>query len=269
MKNFIAILLSITLCAVMLGYTIFWHAMAARLNNESIRILADARASGWEIEDGFAKATGFPGRHELQFTGTITYKGIKVLVPELHLRAFPLPGQILTIYLPQGARIEDPNDLWSIDYLEAEGPIPAHLPADITVESLRDWRDSGGGLDIHSVILRKNALAISGAGRLTLDDSLQPAGTMAVRVGGYNAFLGYLQQKNMIDGKEALIAGTVLNGLSQPDPQTGERAVGADLTLQGSSLFLGPLPLFDLPAINWPYAAGLSRAENFQMQNFE
>lgn len=80
------------------------------------------------------------------------------------------------------------------------------------------------------------------------------------------AFLGFLQRKNIIEPKEAMISGTVLTGLSQQNPETGERFLTAGFTLYNRQLLLGPLRIMEIPEISWPYDAPLSLFEREEQQ---
>ena len=120
-------------------------------------------------------------------------------------------------------------------------------------DCLRAWRQAEGKINVPAFALFKDSLKLSGSGMLSVDEDLQPAGSLKARISGYAAFLGDLRNSGLIEAKEALITGAVLNGLSQQDMETGERFIAAEIIAQNNALLLGPLPLLTFPRISWDY----------------
>jgi hypothetical protein len=176
-----------------------------------------------------------------------------------------LPGRSVTISMPQGISASGPSidgEIWSLDYLTLTGPVPTSLPGRQTMEAMRDWRDGGGKITITHFEARKKGLEVSGNGELLIDGAMQPSGYFNTMVKGYAAFVGFLQEKKLVEPRDALITSTVLNGLSAQDPEDGSRFLKASLTLQNSKLLLGPIQILTIPIVTWPY-------ENMPTENLE
>lgn len=264
-RNFMIILCAGLLLSAALGYGVFWFTVKRQIETELVHLYAQAAAAGIDIEGAMPSISGFPGKHRARFSGNIRQGGEWLQVPLMEISGFLLPGQDLMIEFPQGlsaAGINIDSDLWSLDYLSLSGPIPVALPAALTVESLRAWRNMGGVMIISAIAVRKNTLELEGYGKVELDERLQPAGYANVIVRGYAAFLGYLENKKLIDPKQNLITSTVLAGLSSQDEESGERFLKASLAIQNRRLMLGPITVFEIPPLQWPY-------EGMPIMNFE
>ncbi|MBI4031296.1 MAG: DUF2125 domain-containing protein [Proteobacteria bacterium] len=244
------------------GYTAFWFTTARAIDNEIAALYLEADKRSIIIDGVRPSASGFPGKHRISFSGLI-HNGYMILaVPALEIRGFPLPDSALEVDFPRGLSLSSDvspldgkhidSDIWSIDYLFISGIVPAMIPAAATVESLRAWRDSGAKFIIPSFALRKESLEASGKGEFFLDSDLQPSGNLALVASGHQPFLGWLQEKAMLEPKQALITSTVLNALAK-DNGDGERKIEAVLTLQNRNVLFGPLRITAIPEIDWPY----------------
>lgn len=255
-RSFIIILCAGLLLSAAIGYSVFWFTIKKQMETELAHLYPQAEASGITIEGAPFLVSGFPGKHRIRFAGKIRQGNEWLQIPLMEITGFPLPGQELVIEFPKGisaAGNEIDTDLWSLDYLSLSGPVPSFLPAALTVESLRAWRNSGGMFTISALTARKNTLEIEGYGRAELDERLQPAGYANVIVRGYAAFIGYLENKKPVDPKQSLITSTVMNGLSSQDKSSGERFLKAGLAIQNSRLLLGPVTILEIPPVQWPY----------------
>ena len=256
MRNTLAVLISGLILALLAGYTVFWHVTAARIDAQIDLFPQWAAEQGINLSGGFGKAYGFPRRHQVEFTGVLEKDGAALSIPHARISGFPLPGQEIEIDLSDGGWVDsretDP-EIWSLDQLFLTVAIPTAIPPDLTIEALRAWRAAGGRIEIGDFIIRKDSLHVRGSGMLSLDNDLQPEGSLKARIGGYAAFLGFLQGKKLIEAKQALVTGAVLAGLSRQDPASGERYIQADLTLQNGMVLLGPLSLLSVPEITWAY----------------
>ena len=247
----------LTLCAMavsfVIGFTAFWFFAADRIE-KGVAVLRDqALVAGVVLDGTFSPVTGFPGPQRLTFSGRIERHGSIVNVPALEISGLPLPRGTVTFSLPQGAVVESEKDpgLWSVKQASATFIVPIRLPSALTPEGLRSWRDHHGQLVVKKFSAAKESLTVNGNGVLMLDDRFQPTGSFNATATGFMAFLGYLQEKNLTDPRNALIASTVLNGLSVQDPKTGERTLNAVFTLQNRMLLLGPLMLTEVPPVQW------------------
>jgi len=243
-----------------IGYSVFWFKVAGIIETSVQDFYNQAYDNNIKITEDQSSISGFPGPHSLSFSGSIEKDGLVVIIPELTLTGFPFPGQDIALNVNHGFYIKSniagitlDKDAFSINALSINTTIPDTLPYAMTVEALRKWRDSRQELLIHNFYLKKSPLEITGNGTLALDENLQPKGIINIKATGHMAFAGFLQDKNIINIKAALIAGTILNGLSRQNPETGQRVLEGTITLQNQKLLLGPLQMAELPRLQWGY----------------
>lgn len=255
-RNFTAAILLTLVLSVALGYAVFWYGIAGQIDDGIKNLYAQAAHSGITVEGNPPAISGFPGKHVLHFSGTLHQDDFALHIPMLEISGFPLPGQIIGFTLPQGISVSGPSvdqSLLSLSYLGFSGPVPSSFPEATTVESLRRWRDGGGLIDIKSFEAHKESLQVSGYGQLKLDSDLQITGYSNVTVRGHIAFMGFLENKKLIDPQQKLVTTSVLGSLSSKDPESGERFLKASLAIQNRKLLLGPIKILTIPAIEWPY----------------
>lgn len=264
MKNFIAILIAGTVFSILTGYTVFWHVAAKQIETEVRGLYEQLADNGYRVEGEFPTITGFPDKHRISFSGWIESDDFSLIIPSLKIYGFPIQRQTLTVTIEDGVYLEGnsiDSDLYAIDHASVTFSLPKTLPHSITVESLREWNFTNPRIDIEHFSFQKNTLSAEGHGFLSLDDDLQPQGELTTNTEGHRAFLGFLQRKNVIDSKEAMIAGTVLNGLSQHNSETGEQYLQTIFVVRGRQILLGPLSIAEVPVIEWPYETPLSLIE--------
>lgn len=239
-------------------YTALWHWGAQKIHEQIGLIYLSAANHDITIESDFGGPSvgGFPGKHHIHFSGRIGDGRRRIDIARLDIQGFFLPGQRVKISLPQGFSLHDAwhmqdGALWSADRLDIEAVIPSPLPRTITQADMRVWHDAGGTLDITRIALRKDELTGEGHGNLHLDQDLQPAGTMNMRISGFIPFVARLRDQDYISQRDAMVAGTILSGLSQPDPETNVRYVDLPLILQNRTIFAGPLRLGMLDLVVW------------------
>lgn len=201
--------------------------------------------------------SGFPG--EITITGSVKAPYIvnglpqDVMVPAFTLRTYPFYKAQTTLILPQGAYISglEDRDIWSVDYLEIQGPLPLDLPTPINSGTLTEWRNGGGHITISHFALKKRELNAEGAGTFTLDGSLQPEGQINARIKGHLEYIRFMVEKNLIDSKGAMLASTILGGLSNPDENSGDHHMDIGIHLKNRTLYAGPLAVAQVPTIDW------------------
>ncbi len=130
--------------------------------------------------------------------------------------------------------------------LDVTGSLPV-LPSG---DDLTAWRDAGGIIEVRRLELASGPVRLGGDGTLALDRNGQPIGAMTLEISGYHAALdalivrGALAVTTGIRMKQifAVLAGGSVNP-SKP--------VRIPLTLQERVLSAGPIPLMELPAVDW------------------
>lgn len=236
-----------------------WFWMKDRVMTQIENAFADAASQGVLISGAKPEIYGFPGPYKVMFSGSAVYRGTELVIPQLVVRSFFLPGGTVRLELPHGAQLSgaakdvsgyDP-ELNSVDSLFATGLIPESFPERWDEKHLSAWKENGGAITIEKFSLRKQGLHAQGSGTFNLDDDLQPAGQAQVKLTGALDFLSWLKSKKIVDDKYAIITGTVLSGLAQDNPETGEKEIDIALSLQNRMLFLGPLRVGYLPEFRW------------------
>lgn len=143
------------------------------------------------------------------------------------------------------------------------GEALAHLTADGVVEgafvvksalpdALADWRDGGGAVKLSHLSLRYGPLLLEGSGTAALDADMQPVGTFAARIQGFQQTISELAGRGLIDEPTAAKAKIALAILSRPGADGRPPTVSVPLSLHDRTLSVGPLPLLVVPMIEWP-----------------
>ena len=76
------------------------------------------------------------------------------------------------------------------------------------------------------------------------------AGT--AKVEGLFAAIDALRDRDMIRSRDAAMAKVMLGVLSRPGEKGGAPSISLPVSIQGQKLFAGPVPLMDVPPIEWP-----------------
>jgi hypothetical protein len=147
---------------------------------------------------------------------------------------------------PLGARVAS---------LVLDGALDGPLPRSRSLYARASgWRDGGGTLELRRVSLGWGPLGLSGSATMALDDQMQPMGTATARIVGHDAVLDALAAGHVLPPRTATAAKAVLGLLARTPQGGGTPEVEVPLTLQGSGLSLGRIPLARIPELVWPDA---------------
>lgn len=251
-KIIIGLCVVVLLCAVYCGA---WLAFKKAGDAEIDRLMADAARQGIVISGPAPRIEGFPFKPHVTLTEGIKARNAQASFSSMTLSGFPLPGMPITVEFPGGVIGWEDGGRESIalDYLSITVRGTWHLPSSTHEAAIRAWRDAGGKLDIIDSFVMYEDMELRAAGTLSLDDALQPEGTLTSRTKGYAAFI----QKLTEDGRIKPIAGiallAALNNFAQPDPdaEDGEMIAELPVTIRDRGLYVGPVLLETLPAIVW------------------
>jgi hypothetical protein len=130
-----------------------------------------------------------------------------------------------------------------------EGPIPPQQPPGAWATA---WRDGGGSLQLHNLILNWGPLRMTASATLALDDQLQPMGAGTSHVTGYAATLDALASNGALSRSAATAAKAVLSLLAGTPGDGEPDDVEVPLTLQYRTLSMRQVPLLRLPELDWP-----------------
>jgi hypothetical protein len=118
-------------------------------------------------------------------------------------------------------------------------------PAGTGVAGVREWRDSGGVVQIKALELDWGPLKLNAAGTLALDDKDRLIGAMTAKLAGFEGLIKGLQEARQLSQDEAAAART---GLSVIAMASGSRngELSLPMVLQDGEMFVGPLRIAKL-----------------------
>lgn len=110
------------------------------------------------------------------------------------------------------------------------------------------WRDAGGTLMVRRFQAQAEGLTVDGAGTAGLDGTLQPALSLAAKVGGYRPALDRMVTAGVVTASAGTAAKAVLGLLSGRDAQA---PAIVPVRLEGGVLAIAGFPLLRVPAVAW------------------
>ncbi len=110
------------------------------------------------------------------------------------------------------------------------------------------WRDGGGTLEIARLRFVWGPLTAEGDGTFALDEAMRPIGAASVRLAGYDAAIDRLVEAGALTPRHGLTYKSALAAFAQASPD-GEAVAQVPLTLQDAFIYVGPIALAGLPAI--------------------
>jgi hypothetical protein len=241
-----------TVCFLLIFYFGAWIYSALWFSREIDNLYANAKEEGVAFLGPKPTLTNFPFVPEVKYTNGIATGNAEFLFPSVVLHGYPIPFTKLKLRFPQGVSlggIVDPR-IWTLDLLEADLIIPAHLPQSLTQEELSAWKDEGGKIDITNFHLARQSLKAEGKGSLQLDPNLQPDFEMQAAVKDWEPFIREQIQAGIMEPFPGALGITMLNALAKDDPETLEKTVTVDVKVKDRMLTAGPLTL-PLPEIKW------------------
>ena len=118
-------------------------------------------------------------------------------------------------------------------------------------QSLEDWRDGGGTIELEKLRVQHGPLKINTNGTLALDGGLQPIGALTAQLVGFFETIDALKRLGVVKARDAVTAKMVLGVLSRMPEGGGPAILNLALTAQNRYLYLGPVRLLELPEIKW------------------
>lgn len=126
------------------------------------------------------------------------------------------------------------------------------IPREITGASVGEWRDQGGNVRVERLHTTWGDLSLEASGDLTLDAMMQPRGRIDVSARGLQTLVDALEEDGRLSGRQSTLIRAGLQLLGGEPDEEGRRAVEAPLTIREGSVSLGPVPIAELPHIEWP-----------------
>lgn len=181
----------------------------------------------------------------------------------LHLRR-PEGGQLESIDLPvlgeflltahQITAPELPLGIFgkTADSFRLESALHArHLP-DYSLDSLSQWRDQGGTVAVRSFEVVSGKISLELDGDVTLDQDFKPLGAFSARIRGIDHIISILSQHGAFlhePGNELLDELKQMGEIQKDGQHKGEKILPLSISLQNGLLILGPIPIYELPAV--------------------
>lgn len=132
--------------------------------------------------------------------------------------------------------------------------ISAGLVGEISDGSAEDalgrWRDDGGVIQVQRLSLAYGPLSMTAEGTIALDGALQPVGSLTARMEGFFETVDALRTRGLIKVGDAITAKMVL-GVMTRRSASGRASLTLPLSVQDRRLFVGPLPLAEIPEVIW------------------
>ncbi len=140
----------------------------------------------------------------------------------------------------------------NISALTLEAAMMGAPPPGPLLESLAAWRDDGGTVEVGHLSLDWGPLVLRGNGTLALDAVMQPIGSFTVKIQGFFETINELRRKGLVRSRDAVTAKLVLGILAKKPRGGGPAVFSLPLTLQGQTLYAGPISIATVPPVVWP-----------------
>ncbi|PZP55797.1 MAG: hypothetical protein DI586_05715 [Micavibrio aeruginosavorus] len=257
MKKIIGSLISVISALIILAfiaYGIFWIYVAGQMTKTLDTVWNHQEEYQITIDGEQPGITGFPAPPKATFSGSITDRnGFSYSSPEFSYQGFSFPTQSITIAAPQGMDFSGPifKTTIHLDDFLLRVRLPADFPSRYDRQTLSAWRSKGGNIPIESLRIYRSSVKMEGEGYVTLSQTLQPEGEIKVKVSGLDDLLHEFVQNGTIGEKQAIMAQSLLNLMSQKDETTGVSAINTALRIQDGGVYLGPLRVAAIPEWKW------------------
>lgn len=153
-------------------------------------------------------------------------------------------------YFPQGVSPLGPKLERLIIELQPTENLQQALSSGTWPQSMLEWRDRGGVLEVRRLNGVHGPLGLDGDGTLSIDPAGQPEGAFALRVTGFAQTIEALRRARVISNGVATSAQLVTRALASEDTANGA-VLKLPLAVQEQTLSIGPLSLLRLPRVRW------------------
>ncbi len=127
-------------------------------------------------------------------------------------------------------------------------------PPRLDPDSLSAWSRNGGTLELDTASLHWGPLALGAEGSLSLDQELQPVGSITAEVAGFKPAIEALVAAGWIKAKAGQTVSAVLTGLvERPEgaPPPPNPTARIPISLHDRFVHIGPFRLAPLPPVVW------------------
>ncbi len=138
-----------------------------------------------------------------------------------------------------------------IAFLTFDVNFKGELPPGPPDQALAAWRDNGGTIEVLRISLEWGPLMLDAGGTLTLDEALQPSGTLTARVRGLVETITLFETEGALDQRAAAAARVVAALVGRPTGPGGAMEAQLPVTLHNQTVMLGPVVLMKIPRLRW------------------
>ncbi|HUY68686.1 MAG TPA: DUF2125 domain-containing protein [Alphaproteobacteria bacterium] len=139
----------------------------------------------------------------------------------------------------------------TVEKLALELRVMGAVPDPRKKESVAAWSAAGGLVDFDRFDLDWGPLLFRAKGALDPDDDLQPEGAFLSRIGHQDVVIKALMDHGEIPARDAGMLDQALKLFAKPVEIGGTEGITVPITVQWDGLFLGPVKVFDYPALSW------------------
>lgn len=253
MKYFIGLFLTLIVLAA--TYSGAWFYAAAEINKGIDQFYyQDAPDMDIEFLGEKPVVTGFPGPPVINYTGGFKTDDVMVAFDDLKITGFPLPKFPIYFEIDSPLLIENHKLEASayVDYLQIVAIIPAKLPNSTNKADISRWQKNVGTIEVEHFATSRRSTFVKSYGNIGLDEDLQPIFQMTSNVSGYEELINLFVESEFLKPMPASLAISALNALALNNPETGRKEVTLLSNLQNNTLYLGPVRIAELPAVEWP-----------------
>jgi 1-acyl-sn-glycerol-3-phosphate acyltransferase len=240
-------------------YMVVWFA-GAWVINKNIEQMWVNEADDITLSGTPPRVMGFPFRYHVAWGGRMAGPDINVVVPEFHVRFWPIPGTMIDIDIPRGLRANGAAlgngkvQVMTIARARVQFEIPSYIPPVWIKPEVQKLHDNGvtfrsSFIDLRDVAVNDGpAVGLMGTdGALFYDEDLQPQGQMRVTITGAGVVLDDMTA-NIKNPMGKSFARGLVNMLS-----TGpDGAMTQDLKIQNGAVYFGLMRVYTIGRIYWP-----------------
>jgi hypothetical protein len=120
----------------------------------------------------------------------------------------------------------------------------------LTAQSLAQWRDNGGTVELHELSADWGPLGLGMGGTMALDNNFQPTGAFSAKVTGFSQIIEALEAAGWIKPGRGALMNVALGLIAKPEGEQHIPTLEAPLTIQDQTVYLGPVKLCAMPRLD-------------------
>lgn len=133
--------------------------------------------------------------------------------------------------------------------LRADTTLSGPLPERLDAAAAAAWRDAGGSLQAHALVIHWGPLEIEASGTLGLDAALRPLVELSARIRGFGALIDGLAASGAMSPEAAAAAQIALALIAEVPADDPRPLLRVPITIRDGVLSAGPVPLMKVPPL--------------------